>query len=94
MNYSQILKLDYDELSYRQFLYTCALYKRIPFRVMLFESEKESGTLIVFSRTKSNTITTRHMKFNKVSAERIAERLEADFKGLSVETIPSIDEVI
>lgn len=87
MPYSTILSLDYAELHYRQFLYTCAIYKRSPFRAIYYENGEERGTLVVFSRTQSGGTVTRHLRFNRASAEKIAERLENDFKGLSVEVI-------
>ncbi|MBQ6733559.1 MAG: hypothetical protein IJR00_01345 [Lachnospiraceae bacterium] len=85
MTYRQIEKMKYDALCYNQFIMTCALYKRVPFKVVVFESEKDSATVLIFSRTQSETVTTRHMKFSKKNADDIIDRLQDDFTGLQVE---------
>ena len=85
--YKQLLKLNYDELMYSQFLHTCVLYNRTPFKVLVYASEKESTTLIMFSRTQSETITTRQMKFNKDSAKAIVQRILNDFNNIQIEVL-------
>ena len=89
MTYKQILRQSYEMITYNQFCYTCALYKRQPFKVLMYDSEKESTTLIIFSHTQSETVTTRQMKFAKDSAHMIVDWLKSDFPYIEVEIIDS-----
>lgn len=79
MTYKQARKLDYETLCYSQFVCTTALYKREPYRCLCYDSEKETTTLIVLSRTQSGTTITRHLRFKKPEAENIIARLKSDF---------------
>lgn len=50
MNYRQIQKLSYEQLTYTQFLYTCAKNNRTPFRILMFDNSNDRTSLIVLSK--------------------------------------------
>lgn len=84
--YKSLCKLQYEDLLYSQFLYTAVLYHRTPFRAVCFASEANSITIIIFTRTSSETVATRHLKVSKSGAESIIHRLKIDF-GIEVEAL-------
>ena len=83
--FSTIRSLSHDEIQYRQFAYTSALYKRTPFKVLVFEAEKGRAVVIVFSKTANGAVTTRHMRFSTENAEQIAELLRDEFPLLEIQ---------
>lgn len=89
MNYKDVLRLDYVELKYLQFITTCADFSRLPYKILKYESEKESTTIIVFSHTLSNTTTTKQMKLSKEDAEKLISKLKHDFKDIQIESVES-----
>lgn len=89
MDYKTVLKLEYVELKYLQFITTCADFSRIPYKILKFESEKESTTLIIFSHTLSNTTTTKQMKLSKNDAKTMISKLKHDFKDIDVQSVES-----
>lgn len=91
MTFKQVRKLDYEALSYNQFLYTTALYKRMPYRCLCYDSEKEATTLIIFSRTQSGTTVTRHLRFSKSGSEAIISKLQNDF-DITVEVLDESEQ--
>lgn len=91
MTYKQARRLDYETLSYSQFVCTTALYRREPYRCIYFTSESETTTIIIFSRTQSGTTVTRHLRFNKAGAENIIARLQSDF-GITAEQLDDAEE--
>lgn len=86
MTYRQAKKLDYENLTYSQFVCNTLLYHREPFRCLCYKSEADATTLIVFSKTQSGSVVTRHLRFNKAGAENIISKLESDF-NITAETI-------
>lgn len=87
MTYKQALKLDYVELKYTQFITTCVDYSRIPFKILKYESEKESTTIIIFSHTLSETVTTKQMKLSKKDTKTMISKLKADFKDIQIDSV-------
>ena len=79
MQFKSILKLDYAELHYQQFLFNTAVYGRIPFRVMCFDSGNDCMTIVIFSKTMNGATTTRHLRFSRDGAEIILKKIEDDF---------------
>ena len=92
MTYKQARKLDYETLCYSQFVCTTALYKRVPYRCLCYDSEKEATTLIIFSRTQNGTTITRHLRFDRSAAENVITRLQSDF-GITVEVMDEAEEM-
>ncbi len=91
MTYKQLLKLDYERLTYEQFLYTCAKNNRTPFRILKFDNSYERTTLIILSKTMNGGIATRHMTFTKDGADTVIDMFEHDFADIQTE---NVDEVI
>lgn len=91
MTYKQVRKLDYEDLSYNQFLYTTALYKRRPYRCLCYESESDTTTFIIFSETQGGTTITRHLRFHKSGAGNIINRLQKDF-NITVDVLDEVEQ--
>lgn len=79
MTYQQAINLDYEDLSYFQFLLNTVLYKRTPFLCLCYSSESDTTTILIFLKTQSGTVVSRHLKYNKSAAGHIIERIENDF---------------
>lgn len=87
MKYSELLKEDYVFILYRQIIATLALYRRRPFRVVQYENDSKTITLILFSETKSGSIVTRHVSLSKPDAVFFRAWLAQDFPSLEIESI-------
>ena len=95
LNYISMQNLSYDELLYRQFFYTNAVYKRTPFKVLVYESEKGRAVVIVFSKTQTGGVVTRHLRFSTENASKIAELIRDSFPLVDVQYLdnPPDDEM-
>ncbi len=87
MTYKQLLKLDYERLTYEQFLYTCAKNNRTPFRILKFDNSYERTTLIILSKTMNGGIATRHMTFTNEGADAVIDMFERDFENIQIEEV-------
>lgn len=87
MNYRQIQKLSYEQLTYDQFLYTCAKNNRTPFRILMFDNSNDRTSLIVLSKTMNGGIATRHMTFTKDGADAVLDMFKHDFTDIQLEEV-------
>lgn len=90
MTLKQASKFSYETLVYNQFLLTGLLYKREPYHCLCYQSESNTTTLVIFSRTQSGTTTTRHMKLKKAAAESVLSRLQSDY-DITVERLGNVE---
>lgn len=90
MTYNQILKLDYEQLTYDQFIYTCVKNSRKPFRIMQFDCTHDRTTLVILSKTLSDSVTTRNMTFSRNGAKAVTDMFKRDFKSIEIEKLESL----
>lgn len=86
MKFSQMLKEDFSFLLYNQIMYTNALYHRIPFKVIQYDSDKNTN-IILFSESRTGSTISRHITLSKEDAVFFRSWLASDFPNLEIETI-------
>ena len=86
--YKEILKLDYLDIEYNHYLYTCVKNKRKPFRMLQYNSS-DCQTFIIFAEAQNGQIVTRHFRFSKSDAVFFRSWIASDFPELEYEIIDS-----
>lgn len=90
MTYKQIVRLDYVQLQYEQFIYTSVKRCRKPFRIMVFDNTHDRTTLVILSKNVNEIVSTRTMTFTRKEADDVLEMFKRDFEKIEIEKLESL----
>jgi hypothetical protein len=87
MTYEEMKKEDYAYILYQQFLCNCIIHKQKPFRILQYDNDKNSQTLVVFKQSESGTISTRSLHASKTDMFFIRQWLSQSFPDCEFELV-------
>ena len=87
--FRELQKLEYLDIEYNHYLYTCVKNKRKPFRMLQYNSDSDCQTFIIFATAQNGQIVTRHFRFSKTDAVFFRSWIASDFPELELEIIDS-----
>ena len=93
MTYKELKKEDYSFVIYSQFVATCVLYKRKPFRVLQYRTDSKTVTFIIFSETRSGSMVTRHVTLPEADGVFFRAWLASDFPEMEIELIENPEDI-
>lgn len=86
-SFKELQKLDYLDIEYTHYLYTCVKNKRKPFRMLQYNSDSDRQTFIIFAEARNGQIVTRHFSFSKADALFFRSWIASDFPELEFELV-------
>ncbi len=90
--YKEILKEDYCQRLFHQFLYTTALNNRQPFKAIQYDIDDMDTMLIVFSYTTRGTVSTKQFKLDKAEMFFFLQWLSEEFPDIAYKKVVEDDE--